>query len=309
MKILITGGAGFIASHIADAYIKEGHSVHILDNLETGSRKNLNPKAIFHKADIRKTADVERVFAKVKPEVVNHHAAIVSVVESLRDPIPTLQTNVVGTANVLAAFGKYGQGKNKKFIFASTGGALYGEPKKIPADETTPIAPLSMYGLSKYLAEQEIAFYARTFGFSYCILRYTNVYGPRQNPHGEAGVVAIFGLLMKQGKQPIIFGDGKKSRDYLFIEDVVHANVIALNKGANIAVNLGWGNMITDQMIFNTIDEATGFKGRPKNAPHRKGEVFRISLNAARAKKLLGWTPRVPLYEGIKRTVVPTKTS
>ena len=198
MKILITGGAGFIASHVADTYIKAGHKVAIVDNLLTGFRRNVNPKAKFYKADIRDLTQMQAIFKKERPEIVNHHAAIAEVVKSLRNPIPTLQTNVLGTTNVLLSFGMYGRGKNKKFIFSSTGGAIYGEPKKIPADESEERAPLSPYGLSKLLGEELIKFYARQYGFSYLIFRYPNVYGPRQNPKGEAGVIAIFGRLMKR---------------------------------------------------------------------------------------------------------------
>jgi UDP-glucose 4-epimerase len=303
MKIIITGGAGFIASHIADAYIKAGHKVVIVDNLLTGFRKNLNPKAKFYKADIRNLALMEKIFKRERPEVMNHHAAIAEVVKSVRNPIPTFQTNVLGTANVLLAFGKYGLGKNRKFIFSSTGGAIYGEPKKIPADEKTPAVPLSPYGLSKLLDEEIIKFYARQYGFKYLIFRYPNVYGPRQNPHGEAGVIAIFGLLMKEGVRPAIFGDGTKARDYTYVGDIVRANIIALTKGTNDTINLGWGKIITDQMIFDAVARETNFKQKPIYAPYRKGEVYQIAIDAKKAKKILGWRPKVKLEEGIKRTL------
>jgi len=304
MKIIITGGAGFIASHVADAYIKAGHKVCVIDNLSTGFLKNVNPKAKFYKADIRDLAEMERIFKKEKPEMVNHHAAIAEVVKSLRDPIPTLEVNVLGTTNVLLSFGNYGTGKNKKFIFSSTGGAIYGEPKKIPADETTPAMPLSPYGLSKLLGEETIKFYARQYGFHYFIFRYPNVYGPRQNPKGEAGVVAIFGGLMKAGKQPTIFGDGTKARDYVFVADIARANLIALHKGINETTNLGWGKKTTDQMIFKTISETINYSGKPAYAPYRKGEVYKIAIKAQKAKKILGWEPSITLKEGIKKTVI-----
>ncbi len=303
MKIIVTGGAGFIASHVADAYIKAGHKVVIIDNLLTGFRRNLNPKAKFYKADIRNLALMEKIFRRERPEIVNHHAAIAEVVKSLRNPTPTFQTNVVGTANVLLAFGKYGNGKNKKFIFSSTGGAIYGEPKKIPADEKTPVVPLSPYGLSKFLGEEIIKFYARQYRFKYLIFRYPNVYGPRQNPHGEAGVIAIFGGLMKKGAQPTIFGDGTKARDYAYVGDVVRANTAVLRKGTNDIINLGWGKIVTDQMIFNAISRETDFKRKPIYAPYRMGEVYRIAIDAKKAKKILGWKPRVKLGEGIKQTL------
>jgi UDP-glucose 4-epimerase len=303
MKVIITGGAGFIASHIADAYIKEGHKVVIIDNLSTGFRKNVNPKAKFYKTDIRDRAAIDRIFKKEKPEIVNHHAAIAEVVKSLRDPIPTLDVNVLGTTNVLLAFGNHGRGANKKFIFSSTGGAIYGEPKKIPADEATPAVPLSPYGLSKLLDEEIIKFYARQYGFDYFIFRYPNVYGPRQNPKGEAGVIAIFSGLMKSGNQPIIFGDGTKARDYTFVADVVRGNVLALKKGKNDTCNLGWGKMVTDQTIFDAIAEAAAFSKKPVYKPYRKGEVYKIALNAARAKRVLGWEPKTTLRDGIQEVV------
>ena len=303
MKIIITGGAGFIASHVADSYIAQCHNVVVIDNLLTGFKKNVNPKATFYEADIRDYAAMEKIFKKERPEVVNHHAAIAEVVKSLRDPIPTLQVNVLGTTNVLLAFGQYGKGKQKKFIFSSTGGAIYGEPKKIPADESTDTASLSPYGLSKLLGEEIIKFYARQYDFPYLIFRYPNVYGPRQNPKGEAGVIAIFGGLMKSGKQPTIFGDGTKARDYTFVHDIARANSIALKKGKGQILNLGWGKRITDQMIFDEIAANLHYSKKPIFAPYRKGEVYQIAIKADKAKKILGWKPSVKLTEGIKRTL------
>lgn len=303
-KILITGGAGFIASHITDAYIKAGHTVSIVDNLLTGFKKNLNPKATFYNTDIRNLAQMEKIFRKEKPEIVNHHAAIAEVIKSVRNPLPTLEVNVLGTTNVLLAFGKYGRGARKKFIFSSTGGAIYGEPKKIPADETTPATPLSPYGLSKLLGEEVIKFYARQYNFDYFIFRYPNVYGPRQNPKGEAGVVAIFGGLMKAGLRPTIFGDGTKARDYTYVADIARANVLALTRGKNETINLGWGKKITDNMIFNAIARETQFRDKPRYAPYRKGEVYQISLDARKARAILGWKPRVKLREGIGETLL-----
>jgi UDP-glucose 4-epimerase len=299
MKIIITGGAGFIASHIADAYIKAGHKVVIIDNLLTGFKKNINPKAKFYEADIRDLAQMEAIFKKERPEIVNHHAAIAEVVKSLNNPIPTYQTNVLGTANVLLAFGKYGRGKHRKFIFSSTGGAMYGAPKKLPVNELQPRTPLSAYGASKLLGEELIIFYARQYGFSYLIFRYANVYGPRQNPKGEAGVVAIFGGLMKAGKSPIIFGDGTKARDYIFALDVAQANLLALHKGKNMAINLGAGKLISDKMIYESVARTLGFTKKPAFAPYRKGEVYKISIDATKAKKILGWKSTVALDEGI----------
>ncbi|MBI4085881.1 MAG: NAD-dependent epimerase/dehydratase family protein [Candidatus Liptonbacteria bacterium] len=309
MKIIVTGGAGFIGSHIVDAYIKAGHRVAVIDNLLTGFKKNLNPKAKFYKADIKNLALMEKIFRRERPEIVSHHAAIAEVVKSLRNPLPTLGTNVLGTTNVLLAFGKYGAGKNWKFIFSSTGGAIYGEPKKIPADERTPAIPLSPYGLSKLLGEELIKFYSRQYGFDYLIFRYPNVYGPRQNPKGEAGVVAIFGGIMKRNIRPTIFGDGTKARDYVYVGDIARANIIVLKRRKNEIINLGWGKMVTDQTIFDAIAEETGFSAsggketKPIYAPYRKGEVYRIAIDARRAKKILGWRPSVKLKDGIRKTL------
>ena len=313
MKIIVTGGAGFIASHITNAYIAAGHRVVVIDSLSTGFRRNVNPKAKFYKADIRNLVLMERIFKKERPEVVNHHAAIVEVVKSIANPLLTYEVNVLGTANVLVAFGKYGpssvrtsagrRGTDRRFIFSSTGGAIYGGPKKIPADERTPRSPLSPYSLSKSLGEDVIRFYAKQYGFAPIIFRYPNVYGPRQNPKGEAGVIAIFGGLLKSGKRPIIFGDGTKARDYLYVCDVVRANLMALKHGEGHTLNLGWGILVSDQMVFDEVARATGYRGKPTYAPYRKGEVYRIALDARKAKRVLGWTPRVKLRAGIRQAI------
>lgn len=297
--ILVTGGAGFIGSHIVDAYIKLGNKVIVVDNLSTGSTKNINPKAIFYAVDIRNRQAIEEIFKKHKPEIVNHHAAIAEVVKSLRDPIPTLEVNVIGTVNILTASKDNGV---KKFIFASTGGAIYGEPKKIPANEKTLAAPLSPYGLSKLQGEEALACYARNFEFDYLIFRYPNVYGPRQNPKGEAGVVAIFGGLMANGQEPTIFGDGTKARDYVYVDDIVRANIIALTNGTNDTINLGWGIKITDQMVFDAIAETIENNIiNPIYADYRKGEVYQIALDAKKARKLLGWRPKIGFKLGVRK--------
>lgn len=303
MKIIVTGGAGFIASHIVDAYIKAGHKVAVIDNLSTGFKKNLNPEAKFYKADIRNLGLMEKIFRRERPEIVNHHSALVSVIESVRNPVLAFETNVMGTLNLLLAFGKHGKTREGKFIFASTGGAIYGNPPKIPADEQTKTAPLSPYGLSKLLAEETIILFSRHFNFPFLNLRYVNVYGPRQNPKGEAGVVTIFLGLMKKGQRPTIFGDGTKTRDYLYVGDVVKANLLALRRGLNETINLGWGKEISDQLIFDTLAKELNFFQKPIYAPYRKGEVRRIALSAGKAKKVLGWRPKINLKEGIRKTL------
>lgn len=300
--ILVTGGAGFIASHIVDAYVGLGHKVIIVDNLSTGDTKNINANAVFYKADIRDRTAIEKIFQKEKPEIVNHHAAIAEVVKSLKDPIPTIETNVIGTINLLM-IGK--DNRMKKFIFASTGGAIYGEPEKIPANEKTPATPLSPYGLSKLQGEEAITCYARNFGFDYLIFRYPNVYGPRQNPKGEAGVVAIFGeQLIVSGQRPTIFGDGTKMRDYVYVDDLVKANMIALTNGADDIFNLGCGIGISDKEVFDSLAEAIGIHDiHPIYAKYRKGEVYKISLDAKKAKKVLNWWPKIKFKQGVKKYI------
>ncbi len=306
MKIIVTGGAGFIASHIADAYIEAGHKVVVIDNLSKGFRRNLNPKAKFYKADVTNLALMDQIFKKERPAAVNHHAAIAVVEESMRDPIPTLTVNTLGTVNTLIAFGRHGRdpkGGTRRFILASTGGAMYGDPAHIPVDETAPQDPLSPYGLSKQLAEHAVHFYAKQFGFDHLIFRYANVFGPRQNPKGEAGIVAIFGGLMKAGVRPIIFGDGSKSRDYVYVGDVAAANLAALSKGRNATFNIGRGITTTDRQMFDAIAHEAGFVKGPKLAPFRPGEIYRISLDASKARRVLGWKPRTDIPEGVRNAL------
>ncbi len=300
-KIIVTGGAGFIGSHIVDAYLKLGHQVVVLDDLSKGSLKNINPKAKFYKVNIENLEDVEKIFKKEKPDIVNHHAAKAEVVKSLVNPIETFNTNVLGTINLCLAFGKFSPTK-EKFIFASTC-ALYGNPPKLPVNENQSLKPISPYGLSKLLAEEVINFYSNFYNFPYLIFRYSNIYGPRQNPKGEAGVVAIFSGLMKNNLRPTIFGDDSKGRDYLYVEDVVRANVLALKNGKNEILNLGTGRLTLDIEIFNLIAKEFKFKENPIFQDPRPGEVYRISLDSKKARKILGWKPKVKLEIGIKKTV------
>jgi UDP-glucose 4-epimerase len=305
MKILVTGGAGFIASHIVDSYCAAGHTVAIIDSLKNGSRKNVNPKARFYKADITDERTVRRIIARERPAVINHHAAEVSVTESMREPLRVISANMEGTANLFESFLALPSGVRKKFILASTGGAIYGDAKRIPAGESTEENPASVYALSKFLAEQYLRFRSKETGCPVTILRYANIYGPRQTTTGEAGVVPIFKTLMKQGKAPTIFGDGSKTRDYVFVGDVVRANIMALKKGAGETVNIGWGAEVRDDVIYRTIADILEFKKPPRYAPVREGEVMRSALDAKKAKLILGWEPRTPLYKGLKETLLP----
>jgi UDP-glucose 4-epimerase len=303
MRILVTGGAGFIASHVVDAYISAGHTVSVVDNLSTGFRRNLNPNAHFYNVDIRDAGKLEAVFRKEKPQIISHHAAVAEVVRSLIEPLPTYTSNVLGTINLLTLMARY---KVARILFASTGGAIYGHPREVPADESNPITPLSPYGFSKYLGEECIQHYARWHGFDYVIFRYPNVYGPRQNPKGEAGVVAIFGGLMKAGRRPTIFGDGTKTREYVYVEDIAKANLLALRKGNGHILNIGAGRPVSDQEIYDVVAAHLKFPNAPIYAPFRPGEVNRIALKGEKARSVLGWQPRVTLARGIAMSLKKT---
>lgn len=304
MKIILTGGAGFIGSHIVDSYIEKGHEVVIIDDMSHGFRDNVNPKARMYKLDIRNLQAMRRVMHNEKPDVINHHAAVAEVVTSVRNPSLTMEVNVLGTINLLLTGGEIGI---KKFIFSSTGGVIYGDTKKLPATEATPTDPISPYGLSKLLAEQAIDYYAKNFGFNYTIFRYGNVFGPRQDPKGEAGVVAIFAKLLREQKPVTIFGDGTKTRDYVYIDDVVRANATALTRGKDVVLNLGWGKEISDQLVYDTI--ATHFPNA-KAASYkkvRKGEVMHICVSPKKAATAIQWKPRVSFEEGVELYMEHTK--
>lgn len=298
MKILVTGGAGFIGSNLVDALINLGHEAVIVDNLSSGFRRNLNPKARFYKTDIR-SKKLSEVFERERPEIVNHHAAQIDVRKSCEDPIADAEANILGSLNLITNCLRFGV---KRIIYASTGGAIYGDPQYLPADENHQINPISQYGVSKHTVEHYLHLYSITDGLEYVILRYSNVYGPRQNPYGEAGVVAIFAIQMLTGKQPTIFGPGDKTRDYTHVSDIVDANIIALERGKNAIYNIGTGIETSDQEVFDTLASVLKYKGRPIYAPLRKGEVYRLSLDCTKAENGLGWKPRLSLKEGIEQT-------
>ena len=299
MKILITGGAGFIASNIADRYIELGHDVVIVDNMITGQPQNIPDKATFYEMDIcdPKLSDV---FEKEKPDIVNHHAAQLDVRKSVADPMYDANINVLGSLNLLMNCAAH---KTQKVIFASTGGAIYGEQDYFPADENHPNQPLSPYGITKLTTEKYLFFFKETHGLKYTILRYANIYGPRQNPHGEAGVVAIFARRMLKGDQPTINGTGEQTRDYVFVGDVVQANELALNSGDNQIFNIGTGIETDVNELFRTIASMVEHTIEEKHGPGAAGEQLRSVLDASRIRKELGWEPRVNLEEGLKRTV------
>jgi len=298
LKILVTGGAGFIGSNLVDALIGTDHDVVVVDNLSSGLRKNLNPKAKFYEMDIR-DKKLSEVFEREKPDTVDHHAAQIDVRKSGEDPIADAEANILGSLNVITNCVRFGV---KRVVYASTGGAIYGDPQYLPANENHPINPISQYGVSKHTVEHYLHLYSVVNGLNYVILRYSNVFGPRQNPYGEAGVVAIFAIQMLTGKQPTIFGPGDKTRDYAHVSDIVKANIVALDKGKNAIYNIGTGVETSDQEIFDTLASVLGYKGKPIYAPVRKGEVYRIALDCSKARKELGWSPKLSLKEGIALT-------
>ncbi|MBI5682098.1 MAG: NAD-dependent epimerase/dehydratase family protein [Deltaproteobacteria bacterium] len=299
MRILVTGGAGFIGSNIVDEYVRDGHDVLVIDDLSTGKEKNINSDATFHKISICDEA-IENIFKEFKPDVVNHHAAQMDVRKSVEDPVFDARTNIIGMLNLLENSKRCGV---KKVIFASTGGAVYGEQERFPADEKHPTMPLSPYGVSKLAGEKYLYYYKANFGIDYCILRYANIYGPRQDPHGEAGVVAIFIQKMLKGEQPIINGDGKQTRDFVFVKDAADANIKALSFSGSDVFNIGTGIEADVNYIFNELARFAGVHCKEVHVPAKDGEQRRSVIDAARAEKVLGWKPQVPLNEGLKETV------
>lgn len=299
MKILVTGGAGFIGSHVVDAYVEQGHEVHVVDNLCTGLRENVNPRAVFHFMDIRDPAITDFV-ADEGFEVLNHHAAQMDVRRSVDDPVYDAEVNAIGTLRLMEGARK---GKVKKVIFASTGGAIYGEQDYFPADELHPLRPVSPYGVTKLVGEKYLHYYQFVHGIPYVVLRYANVYGPRQNPHGEAGVVAIFTERLLRGEQPIINGDGLQTRDFVFVGDVVRANLLALDYPRNDVFNIGTGIETDVNTIFRKLRELCGSDVPERHGPAKPGEQRRSVLDYTHARKELGWEPQVSLDEGLRQTV------
>jgi UDP-glucose 4-epimerase len=300
MRILVTGGAGFIASHVSDGYIAAGHEVVIIDDLSRGSKNNLNPKAKFYLGDVRDADFVESVFAKEQPEAVNHHAAQMDVRRGVREPLFDAQVNILGSLNILQSAVKYGC---HRVVYISTAGAAYGEPKRIPVSEDDPINPITPYGISKHTVEHYLFTYAKLYGISYVVLRYGNVYGPRQSSVGEAGVFAVFSEQMLAGAQPVIYGDGTKVRDYVFIEDVVKANLAALERGDGEIFNIASGVATTDQEVFDLVRDLFGKNDlKARYVSVRPGEIDRIRLDITKALQLLGWKPRVSISEGARKT-------
>lgn len=299
MKIAVTGGAGFIASHVVDEYIKLGHEVVIIDNLSTGRKENINPKAKFVNIEIS-DEKINQLFEYEKFDVLNHHAAQIDVRVSVDNPKFDALTNIVGSLNLYEACKRYGV---KKIIFASTGGAIYGEQDYFPADEEHPTRPCSPYGIAKLVNEKYLFYYKEVFGIEHTIFRYANVYGPRQNPHGEAGVVAIFCNKLLAGEQAIINGDGLNTRDYIFVSDLVKANALALNPEMHGIYNLGTGIESDVNFVFRKINELTGAEIPEVHCKPKKGEQFRSVINYEKIKNEYGWKPSIAFAEGLEMTV------
>jgi UDP-glucose 4-epimerase len=305
VRILVTGGAGFIGSHVVDSFIEAGHDVIVVDDLSTGRRSNVPPEATFHHVDIRSPA-LANVFEAERPDVVSHHAAQVDVRRSVADPVFDADVNVLGSLNLLECCRVHGV---RKVIYISSGGAIHGEPQYLPCDEDHPVQPLAPYGASKYIVERYLYLYREVHGLDYTVLRYGNVYGPRQDPHGEAGVVAIFTGQMLRGGTPVVNGSGEQERDFVYVEDCARANVLALERGGGGVFNLGSGMGTSVNRIFELLREIAGYDGDAVHGPAKAGETFQIFLDATRARQELFWEPTVDLEDGLERTVAYFRAS
>lgn len=298
MRILVTGGAGFIASHVVDTYLNAGHEVMVMDDLSTGRRENINPHAKFFEVDIR-SDEARNIIIDEKPEIINHHAAHIHVGRSVENPRHDADINIFGSLNLLAAAKQ--AGSIQHVIFAATGGAMYG-PKPTPFEETMIPQPLSPYGISKRAVELYLFFYQETYGIGFTSLRYANVYGPRQNPFGEAGVISIFLDKLKNNLQPVINGDGKQTRDYVYVGDVARANLLALEKRPSGEFNIGTTIETDVNEIYVLVRQAAQSAIEAQHGPARAGEQPTSSLDYSKAKAILGWQPEVSLDQGIVET-------
>ncbi len=302
MKILVTGGAGFIGSHIVDHYIAAGHRVAVVDSLWDeggGKEQNINPAARFFRADITDEVALQAVFSEVEPEVVSHHAAQHSVAVSARDPQLDARVNVLGLLNVLQNCTRVGV---RKIIFASSG-ATYGTPARMPVDEEMPQRPESPYGITKMVGEHYLRYWHEAHGLAYTILRYANVYGPRQDPNGEAGVIAIFARRFLMRTEVRIDWDGEQRKDYVFVSDVARANLLALEAGTNDVFGIATGQGTSVNEIYRELVRVTGFEAPVVRAPRRPGDIREAYFDCSKAARLLGWRPAVDLEEGIRQTV------
>ena len=298
-RILVTGGAGFVGSHLVDKLVVQGHSVTVIDDLSSGKLYRVNKDVTFYHTSIT-SPTIPEIIRQDKPEVIFHHAASASVAKSVRDPVFDASTNINGTLRIIEASKDIGV---DMLVFASTGGALYGEPKTLPCTEDHAKNPLSPYGVSKLVGEQYLHLYNRIYGLKSTCLRYGNVYGPRQDPMGESGVVAIFSRLMIDGRQPKIHGSGDQEKDYVFIDDVVGANIIAMESGVGGTYNIGSGIGTSVNKIFESLAHILEYSWRPTHGPERSGDVSKIILDISKARQILGWNPRISLEDGLSRTI------
>ncbi len=302
-KILVTGGAGFIGSHIVDGYVNNGHQVVIVDDLSTGKKENINRKARFYRVDLRNKGKIARVIAREKPDIINHQAAQKSVTDSVKDPAHDAEINILGFLNLIEAAK---ENTVKKVIFASTGGAIYGNTKNIPTTEEELPQPASPYAITKYACENYLRFYLETAGVVPVVLRYSNVFGPRQDPFGEAGVVAIFSKLIAEGKPLTVFGDGKQTRDYVFVEDVASANLMAIDYApkdfSECMCNIGTGVETDLLSIIKLLENASGKKAEISFKPVRLGDLLRSAIDPTKAHKILGWQAQISLSDAIAKT-------
>jgi len=299
MRVLITGGAGFIGSHTAEHCLAAGHSVVVLDNLSSGKRGSVPLSATFYNLDVRDSAICE-VFKKERPEIVCHLAALTNVRESMQRPLLYADVNVLGSLRLLECCRV---AKVRKIIYACTGGAAYGEPHVLPVPEDHSINPLDPYGASKHHVEHYLYLYRQNYDLDFTVLRYANVYGPRQDPSGEAGVVAIFAMKMLTGDQPVINGHGHQLRDYTYVSDVANANLLAFDKGGGRTYNIGTGIGVSVVEMFEKLRVLTGFHGVPEYGPSKPGEVSRIFLDVTRARTELRWSAQTNLADGLCATV------
>lgn len=298
MKVLVTGGAGFIGSHVVEAYIAAGHSVTVVDDLSSGKREYVPAGVTFYQMDIR-DLELGRVFEVEQPDVVNHQAAQVSVPKAVVDPVHDASVNVAGLVNVLEQARRHGV---RKVIFASSC-AVYGDPNELPVHEEHPVSPLSPYGQSKWTGEHYLALYHRLYGLNFTTLRYANVYGPRQDPFGEAGVITIFVEQMLASMPVTIDGDGDQTRDFVFVGDVATANLRALDRGDHSTYNISAGRAVSINNLFEILRDLAGYHHEPRHGPPRPGDIRHSVLDPARAKRELDWCPTMPLEDGLKRTI------
>jgi UDP-glucose 4-epimerase len=298
MKVLVTGGAGFIGSHVVDAYVAAGHDVLVVDDLSSGKREQVNPRARFHQLDVQDPRTAALVQSE-RPDVLNLHAAQMSVRNSVADPLFDARVNVLGVINLLEAARQAGV---RRVLFVSSGGAVYGEQETFPAPESHPTTPLSPYGVSKRAGELYASFYHAEYRLPCVALRYANVYGPRQDPHGEAGVVAIFCQRMLRGEPITVNGDGKQTRDYVFVGDVVRANLLALESSVTGPINIGTGIETDVNTLADVLLKTIGSRSEVGHGPAKPGEQRRSVVDSRRAAETIGWRPEVSLADGLKRT-------